>query len=68
MDDELEIRADVCIVGAGIAGLNALWVASQYLGGDQVAVLVDCACAGGYDIGPAQPGCHHGRSPDQGVP
>lgn len=36
-----EIRADVCVVGAGIAGLNALWVASQYLEPDQTAVLVD---------------------------
>ncbi|WP_206063088.1 FAD-dependent oxidoreductase [Nocardioides sp. HDW12B] len=36
-----EIRADVCVVGAGIAGLNALWVAAQYLGPDQTAVLVD---------------------------
>ena len=36
-----EIRADVCVVGAGIAGLNALWVASQYLRPDQTAVLVD---------------------------
>ncbi|MFD4459733.1 FAD-dependent oxidoreductase [Nocardia sp. NPDC058480] len=32
---------DVCIVGAGAAGLNALSVASQYLAGDQKAVLVD---------------------------
>ena len=32
---------DVCIVGAGIAGLNALFVASQYLSRDQKVVLVD---------------------------
>ena len=41
MSDILEIQADVCVVGAGIAGLNALWVAGQYLARDQVAVLVD---------------------------
>jgi hypothetical protein len=34
-------RCDVCIVGAGIAGLNALFVASQYLSRDQKVVLVD---------------------------
>ena len=34
-------RADVCIVGAGIAGLNALFVASQYLSRDQKIILVD---------------------------
>jgi hypothetical protein len=32
---------DVCIVGAGIAGLNALFVASQYLSRDQKVILVD---------------------------
>ena len=32
---------DVCIVGAGIAGLNALFVASQYLSRDQKVVLID---------------------------
>ena len=41
MSDISEVRADVCVVGAGIAGLNAMWVASQYLKHDQVAVLVD---------------------------
>lgn len=41
MSDIADIHADVCVVGAGIAGLNALWVASQYLRRDQVAVLVD---------------------------
>lgn len=35
------IRADICIIGAGIAGLNALYVASRYLRPDQSIVLVD---------------------------
>lgn len=34
-------RCDVCIVGAGIAGLNALFVASRYLASDQKIVLID---------------------------
>ena len=34
-------RYDACIVGAGISGLNALFVASQYLSRDQRIVLVD---------------------------
>ncbi|WP_101952450.1 FAD-dependent oxidoreductase [Mycobacterium sp. 3519A] len=34
-------RCDVCVVGAGIAGLNALFVASQYLSSDQRVILVD---------------------------
>lgn len=34
-------RCDVCIVGAGIAGMNALFVASRYLSRDQQVVLVD---------------------------
>jgi len=34
-------RCDVCIVGAGIAGLNALFVASRYLSRDQKIILVD---------------------------
>ncbi|MCP1726585.1 hypothetical protein J2T60_000550 [Natronospira proteinivora] len=34
-------RCDVCIVGAGISGLNALFVARQYLSRDQRVVLVD---------------------------
>ena len=34
-------RYDLCIVGAGIAGLNALVVASEYLGPDGSVVLVD---------------------------
>jgi hypothetical protein len=32
---------DVCIVGAGIAGLNALFAASRYLGPSQRIILVD---------------------------
>lgn len=32
---------DVCIVGAGIAGLNALFVASRYLSRDQRIVFID---------------------------
>src|SRR5258705_9477760 len=32
---------DVCIVGAGLAGLNALFVASRYLSRDQKVILVD---------------------------
>lgn len=32
---------DVCIVGAGLAGMNALFVASEYLTRDQRVVLVD---------------------------
>lgn len=32
---------DVCIVGAGIAGLNALFVASKYLSRDQKVILID---------------------------
>jgi cation diffusion facilitator CzcD-associated flavoprotein CzcO len=34
-------RCEVCIAGAGIAGLNALFVASQYLSPDQRVILVD---------------------------
>lgn len=34
-------RCDLCIVGAGIAGLNALFVASRYLSRDQRVILVD---------------------------
>ncbi|KGI69509.1 FAD-dependent oxidoreductase [Mycolicibacterium rufum] len=37
MDD----NCDVCIVGAGLAGLNALFVASRYLTRDQKVILVD---------------------------
>jgi hypothetical protein len=32
---------EVCIVGAGVAGLNALFVAGQYLSRDQKVILVD---------------------------
>ncbi len=32
---------DVCIVGAGLAGLNALFVASRYLSRDQKVILID---------------------------
>lgn len=32
---------DVCIVGAGIAGLNALFAASRYLSRDQRVILID---------------------------
>jgi cation diffusion facilitator CzcD-associated flavoprotein CzcO len=32
---------DVCVVGAGLAGLNSLFVASQYLSHDQRVILVD---------------------------
>jgi hypothetical protein len=32
---------DVCIVGAGLAGLNALFVASRYLSRDQKVIVVD---------------------------
>ncbi|WP_374103506.1 NAD(P)-binding protein [Rhodococcus sp. MH15] len=32
---------DVCIVGAGITGLNALFVARRYLERDQKVILVD---------------------------
>lgn len=34
-------RGDVCIVGAGAAGMNALFVASQYLRRDQKIILID---------------------------
>jgi hypothetical protein len=34
-------RCDVCIVGAGIAGLNALFVASRYLSREQRIILID---------------------------
>ena len=34
-------KADLCIVGAGLAGLNALFVASKYLSRDQRVILVD---------------------------
>lgn len=34
-------QCDVCVVGAGYAGLNALVVASRYLSADQRVVLID---------------------------
>ncbi len=34
-------RADLCIVGAGIAGLNALFAASRYMSRDQKVILLD---------------------------
>ncbi len=34
-------RCDVCIVGVGLAGLNALFVASRYLSRDQKVILID---------------------------
>ncbi|OBK49065.1 FAD-dependent oxidoreductase [Mycobacterium kubicae] len=34
-------RCDVCIVGAGAAGLNALFAASQYLSRDQKIILIE---------------------------
>lgn len=33
--------SDVCIVGAGIAGLNALFAASRYLSREQKVILID---------------------------
>lgn len=35
------VRCDVAIVGAGLAGINALFVASRYLSRDQTVVLID---------------------------
>ena len=32
---------DVCVVGGGLAGLNALFVASRHLSRDQKVILVD---------------------------
>ncbi|WP_220454164.1 FAD-dependent oxidoreductase [Nocardioides immobilis] len=40
-EQDATVRADVCVVGAGIAGMNALYVASRYLRPDQRIVLVD---------------------------
>jgi len=36
-----EINCDLCIIGAGVAGLNALFSASRYLSQNQKVVLVD---------------------------
>lgn len=42
MPEEVRVvRADLCVVGAGIAGMNALYVASEYLRPEQRVVLVD---------------------------
>ena len=41
MGGKMAERCDTCVVGAGIAGLNALFVASRYLSGDQRIILVD---------------------------
>jgi len=42
-----EITCDFCILGAGIAGLNALFAASGYLARSQKVVLVDRNAAAG---------------------
>ena len=42
-----DIDCDLCILGAGIAGLNALFAASRYLSRDQKVVLVDRRAAAG---------------------
>ncbi|MEM9169783.1 MAG: FAD-dependent oxidoreductase, partial [Pseudomonadota bacterium] len=43
-----EREYDLCIIGAGVAGLNALFVASRYLGRDaQVAIVDRNATCGG---------------------
>jgi cation diffusion facilitator CzcD-associated flavoprotein CzcO len=34
-------KCDVCIVGAGLTGMNALFVAGRYLSSDQRVILVD---------------------------
>ena len=38
---DTEVKCDVCIAGAGIAGMNALFVASRYLSRNQKIVLVE---------------------------
>jgi len=40
-DNQQVDTCDLCVVGAGIAGLNALFVASRYLGRDQKIILLD---------------------------
>ena len=40
MDIPVE-KSDLCIIGAGLAGINALFVASRYLTRDQRVILVD---------------------------
>jgi hypothetical protein len=39
-NDEIEL-CDLCIVGAGIAGMNALFAAVQYLAADARVILID---------------------------
>ncbi|AFM15672.1 putative flavoprotein involved in K+ transport [Mycolicibacterium chubuense NBB4] len=39
--DETVDRCDLCVVGAGVAGLNALFVAGRYLSREQTVILVD---------------------------
>lgn len=41
MDTTAVDNCEVCIVGAGIAGLNALFVAGRYLRRDQSVILID---------------------------
>lgn len=41
------VRCEVAVVGAGLTGLNALFVASKYLSRDQKAVLIDRRPRGG---------------------
>ena len=36
-----EVNCELCILGAGIAGMNALFAASRYLGRNQMVVLID---------------------------
>ncbi len=35
------LECDLCIIGAGVAGLNALFVATEYLSKDATVVLID---------------------------
>jgi hypothetical protein len=42
-----EVDCDLCILGAGIAGLNALFAATRYLSRNQTVVLVDRRAAVG---------------------
>ncbi|MGO4614236.1 potassium transporter [Nocardia sp. 2YAB30] len=41
------VRCDVAVVGAGQTGINALYVASRYLSGNQKLVLIDSRKRGG---------------------
>jgi ribulose 1,5-bisphosphate synthetase/thiazole synthase len=40
-------NCDLCVIGAGIAGINALFAASQYLGKDGRVILIDSKSAPG---------------------